>query len=234
MKKTKKQLKKIKDELATIEERRKTVSNELSELKQGMLSEWDNPEARAELKALKSDKDILDEVIQEKKELIQDLEEQLTLEEEQEAAEKQFQNLCDLATEAEQFESKYREQFKELDKVLKEKILSLITVRSKWKQKATEFMSTADKMGRGFRQTTHFSLTKAGKTDEIGRDQLIEALEDEGVNLDAAMSNFVLNSEYYSLTRSSKSLEKLAFNEAIIQMTKQRNIPALKEELEEA
>jgi hypothetical protein len=225
-----KQIDILADEVSDLKSRKKSLSNELESLTEGLASDWDDSNARNEIRDIKSDKDILSEVISRKETKLAELEEKLAQAVQEEQAKESYQALINLAEQAEELEESYRKKIDELDGVLRDKISGIVDTRSQWRKTAIEFMNLADRLGKGFKQTTNYSLHRQGKEDEIKRDELIERLENDGIDPTSAMSNTVLKSEYYAMTRNGKPLGNLAFIEAIQAMCNQRNIPELIEE----
>lgn len=226
----KKQIDRIEDEISELKSREKSLSNKLEKLTEGLTSDWDNNDAREEVRSLKSDRDLLLEVVSRKESQKEELEEKHNAVIAEEQTAKQYQRLIDLAEKAEELEESYRGKTEEINVFLEMEIPALLNIKTQWRKTATEFMNLADQLGKGFRQTTSYSLHRQGKEDEIKRDELIERLENDGIDPTSAMSNTVLKSEYYAMTRNGKPLGNLAFIEAIQAMCNQRNIPELIEE----
>lgn len=198
----------LKEEITNLVKRKESYSKELEDLTDGLVSNFDDPESRAEIRELKSDKDVLQEVIQRKQNELKELEETLSVQQEKYNQQKKYEELISLAKKASNFEDEYNSQLKKLDDILKEEISSLLAVRSDWKETAESFMKKADNIEKGFLQTSNLALSRNGETSN--RDELIDRLE-EDLNLDSAMSNKVLRSEYYSLTRNMKSPKGITF-----------------------
>lgn len=225
----KQEIDELKEEIVNLEERQKNYSKELEGLTDGLVSNFDDLESRAEIRELKSDKDVLQEVIQRKQNKLNELEETLSAQQAKFNREKQYEELISQAKKASSLEDKYNSRLKELDNLIKEKIVSIASIKSNWKETAESFMRLADNIEKGFLQTSNLALMR--NNESSNRDDLVKKLEDEeGLNLDSAMSNKVLRSQSYSLTRNGKNPEGLTFSSFINDLLRSKKVAELDKE----
>lgn len=224
-----KKMNSIRGEIEELQSRLANVENSLSHKKKSV--HLDNANSLDEIKSLKNDRDLILELIEEKQSTLTDLQLDLVYSTAKENRENTISELITLAEIAERLEGQFRREVSELDKILSEKIAELVNIRLEWKRTASDFCNLADSsgLGKGFKESTAFTYSRNGKSDELNSEKLIDELEEKGANLDAVLSDSVLRSQYFNHQRSSRTLE-LNFREIIFSAMSQSNVYQLIEE----
>lgn len=218
-----KDIKNFQNEIISIEERINSIDEQLdSTRKEISESGWGDAQLRDKLRTLKDDRNILETVLEEKRETLAELEKQFE-------REQKIEELKDLAKDAKVMQENYSDLLNEIDDFLASKIPELVKVHGSWKKIGMRFNRIADGMNKGFKWATSRHLSVNDRLDEKTSDKLIEELEATGVDLDAVLSETALNHKNYNHLRRGVNTDSLNFIMAIYDMMNQRNIPELME-----
>jgi len=228
-KKIEKKIQATTSEISDLQSRLASIENDYSRLKGN--SDFDK--ARDELQSLKSDRDLILEIIQEKQSVLDNLKEEFTIQSKVEERQQTIAKLREHAKSAERLEGSYHKKMHELDSLLQEKIPEILKIRQEWEKSATSFMNLGDSsgLGRGLKAGTAYSLSRNGKLDELNADDLLRELEDKGVNLLPVTSGRVLSSQHFTNISNPKELN-LTFGENLHAMMEQSNVRQLLEVIE--
>lgn len=213
-------------EIENLQSRLADVDKALSKKKKS--ANFDKPDVMEDLKSLKSDRDLIQEVIEEKQNALTDQQSELEAVTAKENRANTISELIALAENAMRLEGKFRQKMSELDKILSERIPELVNIRQEWQEIASDFCNLADSsgLGKGFRESTAFTFSRNGKSDKLNADNLIDELEKKGTSLDAVLSDSVLRSQYFNHQRSSRPLE-MNFREIVFNAMSQKNVFSL-------
>lgn len=136
----------IENEISNLQDRRMNIDEELSGLKKDLGTNLDKAGAGQKIHELKSSRDTIDEVVEEKENTIEELEEQLNKANAQERKESQYERCVELAKTADKANQKYRKLVEELDSELMPKLIEIAKAKQEWLRAINEFKATAPKL----------------------------------------------------------------------------------------
>lgn len=212
-------------QITDLQNRHADISNQLSQLKEK--SSLDNPADLKKMQNLKSEKDLLSELISDHEKDIERLSERLQVQVVIDDREKTVQDLAELAEQAKKLENTYREKLKTLDNLLTQAIPELAEIRTEWREVAGKFMSTGDSLGRGLKLSTNLTLARNGEDYKISAGKFLDELQEKGIDTASARSRDVLSSSHFTNLVDSDPLP-LNFGENLFRMLQQRNLDELK------
>jgi len=219
-----KNLEAMKSEIRSIEEKIKSTDQQIEQMQKEISgSGWQDDEIRNSLRTLQDDRQMLENVLREKRESLSELEDKAE-------RNRKLERIKELAEEAEKkYEASYVKLLHQIDQFLASKIPELVKIQGQWEKKSFEFNRLADSIAPGFTLGSSRHLSISGRGDELTSRQFIEELEADGVNLDAVLSGTAIGRYYYTHVRRPVNTDGLHFSEAIEKMKQQRNIPELME-----
>lgn len=201
----------IQGEINNLTERRKEIDIELSSLKSHIGTNKEPRDSQSKIRDLVTDRNILDEVIKDRTASVEELNQQLDPLLMQAQIEENKKELIKIAEDATKASEKFFSKRSELDQVMVQFVLEIIQSRIEWEKQASNFMNLADKIAKGF---TASSERKSTPEDDRKAEELINELSAK-INLDAAMSSYVLETRYFPKNRSLKNDKELFFGHAI-------------------
>lgn len=213
----------LKNDIGSIQEKINSIDEQIDRKRKEISdSGWENDDARKFLRTLKDDRQLLESVLEEKRE-------SLTVLEKQEERNRNIETLKELAEQAVEMQERYKKLLHEIDEFLTSKIPNLVNVQARWRKIGSEFNSIADQIEKGFKLSTSHNLSVNGRREELTSKKLIAELESDGVVLDAVLSETAISHRYFNHTRPALKTDELNFIQAIHEMKRQRNIAELME-----
>lgn len=192
--KIQKKITQVKTEISELEAKHSEIEEKLFQKKKDAKAILSN-EGEKEIQSLISHRQIVNEALEERREQLDALQQQLT-EAETEAARKDHLYTCvELAKQAEAAKRNYLEKVKALDEELYQKLLDVFDEKMKWKNAAVTFMRTADKVAPGFKTTT--KPADENEAENVRKVFLEKVEAKAGVSTEAARTDFFLNSRHF-------------------------------------
>ncbi|WP_020404321.1 hypothetical protein [Gracilimonas tropica] len=224
---------KIKKNITQVETEIKDLEAKYSELEEKLFQKKKDAKAilsnegEKEIQNLISHRQIVTEALEERREHLEELQQQLIQAEAKAARKNHFQTCVELAKQAEDAKCNYLEKVKELDNELYEKLLAVFDEKMKWKQAAETFMQTADKVAPGFKTTTK---TDNDSEAEAERKTFIQQVEAEaGISTEAARTDFFLSYRFYRDTSPSGTKYKLDLKTPIASLAEKADLKRSRE-----
>ncbi|MBD3616656.1 MAG: hypothetical protein HUJ22_08785 [Gracilimonas sp.] len=180
-------------EISELEERNSKLEQELFEIKKNhkaLISD----EGQEKIQKLTSSREIIKEVIEEKREKLDALQIELETAQKEEAMSSYEGECVALARRAEEAKDEFLMMLKELDSELFDKLVSISKKRVEWKKAAEKFIQTITKIEPSFRTV---SLRDDTPEHEEARRELLQRIDEKAGSTDAARTEIFLSPHHY-------------------------------------
>jgi|GEM_PF-2481915 len=189
------QINRIENEISNLQGRRMEIDEELSELKRNLSANLNDEDTGQKIHELKSSRDTIDEVIEEKEETLEELQKELEKAEAKQRDQENFEKAVKLAKRTHEIRNEQDELIEKFDEVVEPIISQYLDNRSEWKASVSAFMQTISALEPTFHDSKNNKLDKEERrAAEKKRKKLIQKIEEEaGVSSKAARHDGFLN-----------------------------------------
>jgi|AntRauTorckE6833_2_1112554.scaffolds.fasta_scaffold02124_5 hypothetical protein len=208
----------VEKEISSLREQHNQLDEELISHTNGIASGEADSDARAKIRSLKTDKDVLDEVLQRKKKQLTVLNNELDLAIGQETDVEEYQKLISMIEKADKLQTDYYKKAKLIDDLLKKHVGEFVQIWNKWKNHNSKTLHFAETIAKGFQVSTIIRYGKEGRSNELTAKDLIDRIEKDGASFDSVLNGEATSERYWEHVRTVKDFDKLLFTYHIMQM----------------
>jgi chromosome segregation ATPase len=194
---------KLESEVNELETRRDELEDQLSEIKDDYSMLLDADEVQEKISSVTTNRELISEAIQERKEKLNELRAELEKAESKEVREQRLQRCIELAQKADAANKEYRKLFEDLDEELLDKMLTIAKAQQKWANAANTFVTVANKLEPAVK-TRYQPEDMTSRELEEAAENLIEEIEETGnVDTGAARSEIYCDYKFYRIHKKN-------------------------------